>query len=292
MPRIAVDLNSEKHSSITPEISVIIPTHNRCWILTEAIESVLSQKFTRFELLVVDDGSTDATQTLLSGYRNRLRIIRQENRGVSAARNAGIAAAEGKWVAFLDSDDLWLPDKLSCQYGFFQSHPEAVICQTEEIWIRNGVRVNSGNRHRKPSGMIFEDSLHLCLVSPSAVMIHKHLFEEVGYFNEDFPACEDYDLWLRIGLYYPVHLIDRPLTIKRGGHDDQLSRNPGLDQYRIQSIVNILDNHQLNSQACRTAVDVLVKKCRIYANGCARRGRTAESDYYRELAERYRLSEK
>ena len=274
-------------TSSTPCISVIIPTYNRCWILKEAIDSVLSQEYIDFEIIVVDDGSNDATAALLSAYGDQITTIYQENRGVSAARNAGILMAKGKYVAFLDSDDMWLPEKLSCQVDFFQSHAEAVICQTDEIWIRNGVRVNPKNRHKKPSGMIFEPSLQLCLVSPSAVMIKKRLFDAVGLFNEAFPACEDYDLWLRIGLYYPIYLIERHMVVKRGGHDDQLSRHPGLDRYRIQSIVKILENHQLTPAYHQAAVDVLNEKCRIYAAGCIKRGRADEAGLYRQIIGRF-----
>ncbi len=274
-------------NGLNPWVSVIIPTYNRCWILKEAIDSVLSQKFTNFEVIVVDDGSTDATNALLSTYGEQITTICQKNKGVSAARNVGISQARGSYIAFLDSDDMWLPEKLSCQHDFFQSHPEALICQTDEIWIRNGVRVNPKNRHKKPSGMIFESSLQLCLVSPSAVMIKKNLFDVVGLFNESFPACEDYDLWLRIGLNHPIYLIDRQLVVKRGGHDDQLSRNPGLDRYRIQSIVNILENHSLTTRYYEAAVDVLREKCRIYADGCIRRGRLEEAGFYQTIAGRY-----
>jgi len=274
-------------SGLTPCVSVVIPTYNRGWILKEAIDSILSQKFADYEIIVVDDGSIDATAALLSTYGDQIAMIRQENRGVSAARNAGISIAKGDYIAFLDSDDLWLPEKLSCQMDFFQAHSEAAICQTDEIWIRNGVRVNPKNRHKKPSGMIFEPSLQLCLVSPSAVMIKKSLFDEVGLFNEAFPACEDYDLWLRIALYYPVYLIEHQMIVKRGGHDDQLSRNPGLDRYRIQSIVNILENHPLTSQYHQAAVNVLKEKCRIYADGCIKRGRADEAVYYRKFLNCY-----
>jgi glycosyltransferase involved in cell wall biosynthesis len=270
-----------------PSISVIIPTYNRCWILKEAIDSVLSQEYTNFEVIVVDDGSDDATAALLSSYGDYITNIYQENRGVSTARNVGILMAKGDYIAFLDSDDMWLPDKLSCQVDFFQSHPEAAICQTDEIWIRNGVRVNPKSRHKKPSGMIFEPSLQLCLVSPSAVMIQKNLFEEIGLFNEAFPACEDYDLWLRIGLYYPIYLIGLKMVVKRGGHDDQLSRNPGLDQYRIQSIVNILENHSLSASYRQAAVNVLREKCRIYADGCIKRGRMDEAGLYLQIISTY-----
>ncbi len=273
-----------------PLISVIIPTYNRSWILKDAVDSVLSQKFTDFELIVVDDGSTDSTSELLSAYKDRIIKIRQENRGVSSARNSGLRAASGLYVAFLDSDDMWLPEKLSSQVDFFESHPEAVICQTDEMWIRKGVRVNPKNRHKKPSGMIFEPSLRLCLVSPSAVMMKKSIFDEIGLFNEAFPACEDYDLWLRTGLYYPVHLIERQLVVKRGGHKDQLSGNPGLDKYRIQSIVNILENPGLSSLQRQAAIDMLVEKCAIYAKGCMKRGRLDEAVLYQSIAEQFETS--
>ncbi len=268
-----------------PLISVIIPTYNRGWILKEAVDSVLAQDFADYELIVVDDGSTDNTRQILDTYGQDIIVLRQPNKGVSAARNRGIAQAGGRLVAFLDSDDLWLPRKLSRQVDFFNSNPDAVTCQTEEIWIRNGVRVNPKDRHRKLSGMIFERSLDLCLVSPSAVMIRKTLFDAVGVFDENLPACEDYDLWLRISCRYPVHLIDTPLIIKRGGHADQLSKAPGLDKFRIQALKKIIDSGQLSDSQCGSAMLTLKEKCRIYANGCHKRGREAEANFYETLAE-------
>ena len=225
---------------ITPKVSVIIPAFNRSRMLCEAIDSVLQQDYDNFELIVVDDGSTDGTPEALRSYQDGIIYIRQENKGVSVARNRGLEAASGDLIAFLDSDDLWLPGKLSCQVEFFNTHPDAMICQTEETWIRNHVRVNPKNRHKKASGMIYKRSLELCLVSPSAVMIKKPLFEIVGNFDEDLPACEDYDLWLRISCRFPVFLIDEPLIIKRGGHKDQLSKSPGLDKFRIHAIKKML----------------------------------------------------
>ena len=271
-----------------PLVSVIIPTYNRGWILAEAIDSVRAQDFKDYELIVVDDGSTDNTRRILDTYGADIIVLRQFNQGVSAARNRGIAAAGGQLVAFLDSDDLWLPRKLSRQVDFFTLNPTAVINQTEEIWIRNGIRVNPKDRHRKPSGMIFERSLGLCLVSPSAVMIKKNLFDDVGVFDESLPACEDYDLWLRISCRYPVHLIDTPLIVKRGGHGDQLSKAPGLDKFRIQSLEKIIESGQLTETQHRAAVDCLQNKCTIYAGGCRKRGREVEAENYEALAEKYR----
>ena len=273
---------------IKPQVSVIIPTYNRSWIIKEAIDSVLAQDYKEFELIVVDDGSTDHTSDVLDSSRNVIKVLSQKNKGVSAARNRGIAEASGKFIAFLDSDDLWLPQKLSAQVEFFNQTPNALICQTEEVWIRNGLRVNPKKRHKKLSGMIFKPSLELCLVSPSAVMIQRSLFDRVGEFDETLPACEDYDLWLRISCRFPVHLIDRPLIIKRGGHDDQLSSRAGLDKFRIKSIEKIIKSGLLSDDQHLAAVKTLKKKCDIYATGCRKRGREEEALYYTSLSERIR----
>jgi len=270
-----------------PLVSVIIPTFNRGWTITEAIESVLIQDGTPFELIVVDDGSTDATGQILDRYGEQITVIRQQNQGVSNARNAGIRVARGGLIAFLDSDDYWLPAKMITQVEFFKTHPDAWICQTEEIWIRNGQRVNPKERHRKRSGMIFYESLALCLVSPSAVMMRRELFDVIGCFDETLPACEDYDMWLRVSSRYPVFLIDTPLIVKRGGHDDQLSRMPGLDRYRIQSLVKLLSSGRLTHDQSNATMAMLREKGRIYAHGCLKRGKTDEARYTTRLVEKY-----
>jgi len=275
---------------VSHTVSVIIPTYNRGWIVRDAIDSVLGQTYADFELIVVDDGSSDRTPPILDAYGDRLCVIRQANQGVSAARNRGIGESSGPLIALLDSDDIWLPKKLAVQVDFFNRNPAALICQTEEIWIRNGLRVNPGKRHRKPSGMIFERSLELCLVSPSAVMVRRELFEKVGQFDESLPACEDYDLWLRVGCRFPVHLIDKPLTIKRGGHEDQLSRQSSLDKYRIRSLVKLIESARLTPIQRNATVIALRKKCAVYATGCLKRGRLEEALHYTSLSRRYLLS--
>jgi glycosyltransferase involved in cell wall biosynthesis len=277
-----------KRRAKLPLVSVIIPTYNRGWIIQEAIDSVLDQDFNDYELIVVDDGSEDNTLEILEAYGKAIEVLQQGNRGVSAARNRGIEEATGRLLAFLDSDDLWLPKKLSTQVKFFENNADALINQTQEIWNRNGLRVNPKKRHHKFSGMIFERSLELCLVSPSAVMIAKDLFDTVGVFDENLPACEDYDLWLRISCRYPVHLTDLPLVIKRGGHDDQLSKGVGLDKYRIQSLLKIIESDLLLPQQYRAAITTLKEKCKVYAGGCRKRGRIQEAEYFYELAEKYR----
>ena len=276
----------ENHKN-RPLISVVIPTYNRGWIIAEAIESVLAQDFKNFQLIVVDDGSTDNTREIIRFYERDIILISQDRQGVSAARNSGIAAASGRFIAFLDSDDIWQPEKLSVQVEFFNKNPEVFICQTEEIWIKNGLRINPKKRHKKPSGMIFEPSLSLCLVSPSAVMMRQSLFDLVGLFDERLPACEDYDLWLRVGCRHPVFLIDTPLVVKRGGHADQLSAEPGLDKYRIQSLKKILESALLTRTQHEAAAKILREKCAIYSLGCKKRDRFEEAAFYRRLASRY-----
>lgn len=266
-------------------LSVIIPTYNRAWCLNRAVDSVLAQSFRDFELIVVDDGSSDDTARLLEVYGDALRVLRQANQGVSAARNAGIAAARGRWIALLDSDDHWLPEKLAAQMKWLAAHPAYRICQTEELWIRDGKRVNPKKRHRKHGGHIFERCLPLCLVSPSAVIMARNLLDEVGGFDEDLPACEDYDLWLRIACSHPVGLVDAPLIVKTGGHADQLSRAPELDKFRIRALAKIIRSGVLSSDQYAAALEMLTAKVRVYAGGCRKRGRAAEAVEYEALVD-------
>jgi glycosyltransferase involved in cell wall biosynthesis len=273
-----------------PLVSVIIPTYNRASFLLEAIDSVFMQTFENVELIVIDDGSTDETAEALKKYQDRLIYQVQDNQGVSAARNYGLLLSQGKWIAFLDSDDLWLPKKLETQLHFFSQNPEAVICQTDEIWIRNGRRVNPQKKHQKFSGDIFAPSLKLCLVSPSAVMIQRDLFDRVGCFDEALPACEDYDLWLRISSQFPIYLINQPLVIKRGGHPDQLSRTiPALDRFRIQALIKLLHSEHLTGQQTISVLKELETKCRIYGQGCLNRGKIEEGRDVLDLPERVKV---
>ena len=266
-----------------PLVSVIIPTFNRSWTIIEALQSVLAQNYKPLELIIVDDGSSDDTMEKLKPFMEQIIYLKQENKGVSAARNIGIKKSKGEFIAFLDSDDLWLPSKISCQINFFNSNPSAIICQTEEIWIRNGKKVNPMKKHKKKSGMIFEESLELCLVSPSSVMMKKTFFDVIGYFDEDFFACEDYDLWLRTAITHPIFLINKSYTIKKGGHKDQLSKKHSLDKYRIKSIQKLLKNHKLTNKQIKASKKVLKKKCQIYSQGCIKRGKIKQGEYYKNI---------
>jgi len=262
---------------MVPLVSVVIPTFNRWPLVAEAVNSVLAQSHRDCEVIVVDDGSTDATASQLAKLASRLKLFVTERRGVSAARNFGVSQSRGHYIAFLDSDDLWLRRKLERQTRFMEEHPEFHICQTDEIWIRKGVRVNPRAIHQKTSGDIFKRSLELCLVSPSAVMMTRALFDRTGGFDEAFPVCEDYDLWLRISAQHQVALVPDRLTIKRGGHADQLSRSVwGMDRYRILALQKLLRSNLDRSQQA-AAFKMLRQKVAIVAAGARKRGREQDA---------------
>ena len=269
-----------------PRVSVIIPTFNRGYCLEESIRSVLQQSFADFELIVVDDGSTDNTSELV-GQFPAVKLIRlEENRGVSFARNRGMAEAEGGCIAFLDSDDLWEKCKLASQVKWIEQGFHAVY--TDEIWIRNRVRVNPMNKHRKYSGDIFRYCLPLCIVSPSSVLLRAKMLSEVGGFDESMPVCEDYDLWLRIAKRYPFYFIAEKLIVKRGGHEDQLSHKYwGMDRWRVYALEKLLKENKLDEEQKNWVVMMLIEKCEILINGFGKRGKNQEREHYRNLVARY-----
>ncbi len=272
--------------SPVPVISVLIPAYNRAWSLARAIDSVLRQSLHEFELIVVDDGSTDNTRAILEAYGDSIRVLRQENAGVSAARNAGIRASSGEFVAFLDSDDEWLPEKLRIQYAFFENHPQVRICQTLERWIRNGRFVNAPDSHKKKPDFIFAESLRKCMITCSSVMIRRSLLDETGLFNEALPACEDYDLWLRITCRDPVGLIAQEHLIRYGGHPDQLSsKYTGNDRYRIRAILDLLSSGRLSEEQRRLTLSEIEFKCRVYGQGCQKRGKQEEARRFMSIPE-------
>ncbi len=268
--------------------SVIIPTHNRAHTISRAIESVIKQSLPPAEIIIVDDGSTDGTAELVQNSFPNCRYLHQQNRGVSSARNSGIAVASGKWLAFLDSDDEWMPDKLAAQSAILEANPDLYLCHTEEIWVRNGKRVNQMKKHAKRGGWIFQHCLPLCAISPSSVIIHHSLFEAVGLFDETLPACEDYDLWLRICAFYPTLYIKTPQIIKHGGHEDQLSRKHwGMDRFRIQALEKIIAHPKLSPADWLAATEMLIKKAGILAQGAIKRGKQPQGNTYIAMQQHY-----
>ena len=270
---------------LMPEISVIIPTYNRAGMLGDAVGSVLGQTFRDYELIVVDDGSSDDIPRLLAAWADDITVLRTRRQGVAAARNYGVSNSAGRYLAFLDSDDLWLPEKLECQLSAHRNHPEMRISHTDEIWVRKGRRVNPKDKHAKRGGWIFRYSLPMCRISPSSVIIERSLFEEVGGFDRRFCVCEDYELWLRITAANQVLYVDRKLTIKRGGHPDQLSAAAwGLDRFRVKALLKLLNLGILSDDQRRDVCAELERKASILANGYAARGKTHRMEYYAGLA--------
>jgi len=248
-------------------ISVIIPTYNRVCVVERAIESVLNQTVPPTELIVVDDGSTDSTADVLAAFGTSIIVIRQANGGVSAARNTGIRHARYEWLSFLDSDDYWLPSKLEDQITYLAQHPHLRVCQSGDIWIRNGRRVNPRNVHQKGDGWIFHLCLPRCVVSSSDVILHRSVLDDVGVFDESLPACEDYDLYLRIAKGYQIGLVPQVGTVKHGGHEDQLSRAFwGMDRFRVKALMKLLRTDLTEQQQHATLV-TLEKKLRVLIKG-------------------------
>ena len=265
------------------KVSVIIPTYNRKHTLGRAIESIISQTIKPLEIIIVDDGSNDGTREWIKEEYPFIKYLNQNNSGVSASRNRGIFSANGNWIAFLDSDDEWIPEKLERQLSILSSDKEAVFCHTNEIWIRNGTRVNQMRKHQKYGGYIFEKCLDMCRISPSSSIIKKEVFDHIGYFDESLIVCEDYDLWLRIAAHYKILFLDQPLIKKYGGHVDQLSRvKGGIEKYRIQSLEKILSSESLEISQFNSAKEILIKKLNIYANGVRKRKRVKELDQITE----------
>ncbi|MEA3332262.1 MAG: glycosyltransferase [Pseudomonadota bacterium] len=272
-----------------PLVSAIIPTFNRAQSLMRAVDSVLAQSWSNLEIIVVDDGSTDNSAELLrKRFGACIRILQlPRNRGVSYARNRGFELSRGSFIAFLDSDDLWQPLKTERQLAFMQAQADILISQTDEIWIRNGKRVNPCKHHQKPSGSIFTECLPLCVVSPSAVMMRRCFFVQMGLFDEALPACEDYDLWLRTACRYPIPLLAEKLVTKYGGHNDQLSRTiPALDRYRICSLLKIINSGILIPSQKTSAIAILKSKSKIYLKGCRKRGRIGEAATLEQLIQK------
>lgn len=274
-------------------VSVIIPTFNRRIFLPGAIESVLKQTWRDFELIIVDDGSTDGTGELVSDYQRgcdrKIVYLRQENKGPASARNLGVRNASHNLLAFLDSDDQFDSRKLELQVTAMHAHRQFLISHTQETWYRRGSFLNQKKHHRKYSGYIFNQCLPLCAVGMSTVMVRRALFDSIGYFDEQFRCCEDYDFWLRASLQYQFLLIDQPLTRKEGGRPDQVSVQfaTGIDKYRIRAMEKILSGGELSTPQRLMVLEELARKCRIYGNGCIKHGRPEEGRHYLELPGRY-----
>lgn len=269
-------------------ISVIIPTYNRAEFITRAVSSVLDQTRSCSEIIIVDDGSTDDTEAVLHHVLADLplecNIVRQQNLGPAAARNAGIVRARYPYIAFLDSDDHWVKHKLAVQYQMLSRSENLMISHTKERWLRRGEHLNQKKIHIPRDGDIFAHCLRLCAVGMSTVMLRRAVFDKVGMFDEQLHCCEDYDFWLRVSSRFEFLLVDMPLTVKEGGRDDQVSvqYRQGMDRLRIDSLKKIMEEGGLSRQQHFMALREFERKSKIFGRGCIKHGKV---DLGREVLE-------
>lgn len=270
------------------DFCAVVPTYNRATYLSRALDSILEQSHPAREIVVVDDGSSDLTASLVRKHYPQVRYHYQRHAGVSAARNAGVSLSTSRWVALLDSDDAWHPDKLREQAQAIDANPGMRLVHTNERWIRNGEPLLQKRHHQKYGGHIFEHCLARCVISPSSAAIHRDVFTTVGWFDESLKACEDYDFWLRYCAREGIVYLDRPLITKFGGHDDQLSRRTlSLDQFRIRALCNLLDSGILSEEQKVLAIATLLEKAQIFANGARKRGHQSDVDKCAVIVRRF-----
>lgn len=260
------------------KVSVIIPSFNRIQFVGTAIKSILNQTYKPLEVILIDDGSNDGTSEMVKTKFPFVKLVYQANSGVSCARNKGIKEAQGDWIAFLDSDDEWLPEKLKKQTYSIHNNPNILFFHSNEIWIKNGLRINQGKKHTKYGGWIFEKCLDICRISPSSVIMHKTIFQNIGLFDENLPICEDYDMWLRVASRYRVFYSEQFLIKKHGGHGDQLSKAlNGIENYRAYAIEKLLKKGELNKIQYKKSLEMLIKKLKIYKAGLIKRENKKEA---------------
>ena len=269
-------------------VSVVIPTYNRINSLLRAIDSVLQQTYPIYQIIVVDNNSTDNTYEILKNKYSKIEILFECKQGVSFARNKGIKFSESDWVALLDSDDAWKPKKIEKQLLLYEnSKKDSRVIHTDELWYKDNVLLNQKKKHKKSGGDIFEKCVKLCCVSPSSALIRSDLFEDIGHFDETFPACEDYDFWLRVTAREKILFLNEPLTIKFGGHDDQLSKKYwGMDRFRVKALEKLILNHNLNHLQKQIVFNSLITKLEIITNGAKKRNnQKIEKIFHKKIKE-------
>jgi glycosyltransferase involved in cell wall biosynthesis len=209
-----------------PRVSVVIPTFNSSAMVKEAIQSVLSQTYRDFEVVVIDDGSTDNTEAVVRGFGEPVRYFKQKNQGVSAARNAGIQQSLGEYIAFLDSDDLWLPEKLAEEIPALDDDPKIGLVYCDWSVTSGDAVLQSSYLKDLPaaSGYVFDDLIQSGFILTSGVVVRRACLDNVGDFDKSLAIAQDYDLWLRISYQWKAQLVNQRLFTKRSW-DGSLSSN-------------------------------------------------------------------
>lgn len=228
-----------------PRVSVVIPTYNSAAFLEEAIQSVLGQTYSDFEVVVIDDGSTDGTEYVVRSFGDRVSYLKQDNRGVSAARNHGIHKSQGNYVAFLDSDDFWLPGKLAEQIPLLDRDAELGLVYSDwRVTSEKGVLEPSYLSNLAPaSGYVFDELVRSGFILTSGTVVRRSCLDDVGDFDETLSIAQDYDLWLRICYRWKIALVNKPLVIKRSWDGSLSSNLPKTAAERIVSFEKALKNY-------------------------------------------------
>lgn len=272
----------------SPFFSVIIPVYNRKELLLDAVKSVLCQTYTFFEIIIGDDGSQDgsaegALDLLHNSVSVSYRILSLEHSGFpGAVRNRAVEAAKGNWLVFLDSDDLWMPDKLEKQAEYIINHPDCRLLHTRERWLRNGREISQKKLKHQRAGDIFSDALIKCIIGPSTTAVETDFFRKERGFREDLEIAEDYELWLRLLDKTDAGYIDIPLIEKRAGLAEQLSEKYGqIEIFRIKALKDLVEKNVFTGKHQNLAKSELIRKLEIYINGCIKRGKAEEAERYK-----------
>jgi glycosyltransferase involved in cell wall biosynthesis len=240
-----------------PFVSVIIPTFNRLNLLRETVESVRRQTFRDFEIIVVSDGSTDGTGEWLRSQPD-LRVLEQENSGIATSRNNGAAAAQGQWLAFLDHDDLWAPDKLRVQAEFLKQNSEVGLVAARHV--RLGKRCRTPRRIRWLKGDLFVKEFSESFIHTSSVVIRGDVFQRIGGFPAQYRFADEFDVWLKIAAAYPIAHVNLPLVFIRfydsnTSHDrigvrtdtyDILTKNYDPERIPLRVFLRTLSDHDIS----------------------------------------------
>lgn len=252
-----------------PRISVVIPAYNCERFIKDAIESVLNQTFNDYEIIVIDDGSTDKTKDAVLQFREKVKYVYQPNGGPASARNTGAALSQGEYIAFLDSDDAWLPEKLELQIEKFKNRPGLGLVYSDAYILPENfnnsepakVKTVFGLRHPK-KGHVLNDLLLENFIPTSSVMITKVCFQNVGPFNPKLSPIEDYDRWLHIADRYEMDYIGSPLVKYR----DHISTFRKDEFVTLNNIVNTLNGAlgEFSDIESRVRSQVLKKISKIY----------------------------
>lgn len=223
--------------------SVIIPLYNRADTIEDAVDSVLAQTYNNHEIIIVDDGSTDNFTKTLAQYGDAVTCISQENRGPAAARNKGIRHAQGEFVAFLDSDDAWLPTKLEKQLDCFRKNLDFCLIGTGHFNCDENLRSCVRQKRIKMAKNDKEGILIQNLWPNSSVVVRRFCFEKVGFFNEGMKFAEDWDMWIRIAQFFPVGTLEEPLVCFRQ-HSKGLAGSPANNDYNFSVWKKLIINNR------------------------------------------------